>query len=438
MLTRRRLFHRALVTGLATASGIGQASLATGGSLSSECPCEGPDPIFVKPRAITMADLARNVTRGVSATEVSDYVPGHYSGSLRPSPPHADLNPKKAIIVCWQNSGCRLVFSHEASYAPIIELPNGTAICNQWFLGNDDESELFNIMGRKERNSFVQVIQGGPDRVWVRWTYFSVNKTPGIPPRFRGTEDYIVYPNGLIFRRMIYDTLDPESKYGYGNGPVWPFGVLPAGMAIEDAFERDRTHGDYRVQCAIDLYSDAQYDIYFDGHGKARRGDATLLRSMSQAKGCAIITPFKDDFVFTVIGTPSGFESAHSQILDVYADESAPPSWGGPNIYHLGDHWPIGWLNSQVHGASPGSPFPKIWMGGVVHCFIPKDKPVTSYFHEWKVLSKDMALNHWTERRVFYSLLGCAKQWNEIAIVGRAWLDKDTECAKPSSVAGLR
>ena len=141
---------------------------------------DGADPIFEKPAAVTMDQLAQQTTTGVCAVEVSDYAPGHYPGELVPSPPHADMNPKRAIVVCWKDQPQRLVFSHEASYCPVLELPDGAGMCNQFFEGNIQgtvasnvgSAEIFNIMGRKERNSFVDVIQAGPERVWVRWNYF--------------------------------------------------------------------------------------------------------------------------------------------------------------------------------------------------------------------------------------------------------------------------
>ena len=45
------------------------------------------------------------------------------------------------------------------------------------------DAELFNNAGRKERDSFVDILQSGPGRVWVRWTYFwlSANRTKRIP-----------------------------------------------------------------------------------------------------------------------------------------------------------------------------------------------------------------------------------------------------------------
>ena len=85
------------------------------------------------------------------------------------------MNARKAVVVFWKDHPQRFIFSHEASYCPLLELPNGTAMCNQFFEGNLGNAELFNNMGRKEKNSFVDVIQSGPQRVWVRWTYFAVN-----------------------------------------------------------------------------------------------------------------------------------------------------------------------------------------------------------------------------------------------------------------------
>ncbi len=75
----------------------------------------------------------------------------------------------------WKDHPHRFIFSHEASYCPLLELPSGAAMCNQFFEGNLGDAELFNNLGRKERNSFVEILERGPQRVWVRWTYQCVN-----------------------------------------------------------------------------------------------------------------------------------------------------------------------------------------------------------------------------------------------------------------------
>src|ERR1700722_5332164 len=127
------------------------------GASTKDTGLSGPDPLFVKPTPITMAALAQTKIQDIAAVEVTDYAPGKYTGALTPSPPHADFNPKKAIIVAWKDRPHRLVFSHEASYQPSLELPNGVGYCNQFFEQNDGWGELFNNNGRKERNSFVDI-----------------------------------------------------------------------------------------------------------------------------------------------------------------------------------------------------------------------------------------------------------------------------------------
>jgi hypothetical protein len=165
-----------------------------------------------------MSELGRTGTTGVSAIEVTDYVYGGYQGDFS-SPPHADVNPKRAVVIIWKDFPYRFVFSHEGSYCPWFELPSGAALCYQFFEGNAGWAELFNDWGRKERNSFVDVLESGPRRVWVRWTYFGVNMKNG-EPAFRGSEDFWAYPNGLILRPPKYDTLKPGDARGYAREPL--------------------------------------------------------------------------------------------------------------------------------------------------------------------------------------------------------------------------
>ena len=239
-----------------------------------------------------LAELAKRSTPGVSALEVNDYAPGHYTGALTPSPPHADMNPKKAVIVSWKGRGERFIFSHEASYCPLLELPSGAAMCNQFFEGNLGDAELLNNPGRKERNSFVDIVQSGPQRVWVRWNYFCVNMNDDTQPRLRGTEDYFAYPNGLVMRRMSYVSMMPEQVVGYSTDPVELFGVAPVGATIKDLFPRDAEKGDYLTHTVIDLYSDKRYDIFWDENGGVRRngprGDAgqRARRGRGPARNC--------------------------------------------------------------------------------------------------------------------------------------------------------
>jgi len=80
--------------------------LIGGARLSAQEPVS---PVITKPPSVTMAELGKMKTEGVSVVEVSDYVYGSYQGDF-PSPPHADLNPKKAFIIFWKDFPYRFVF----------------------------------------------------------------------------------------------------------------------------------------------------------------------------------------------------------------------------------------------------------------------------------------------------------------------------------------
>ena len=404
---------------------------------------DGPDPIFEKPKPMTMAELAKRNTSGVSAVEVVDFAPGHYTGKLTPSPPHADMNPKKAIVVFWKDHPQRFIFSHEASYCPLLELPNGAAMCNQFFEGNIEgepdnnkgSAELFNNVGRREKNSYVDVVESGPDRVWVRWNYFAVNKDDDTQPRLRGTEDYFAYPNGLVLRRMTYESLRPNNYAGYSQQPVELFGVAPVGKLIKDLFPRDEKHGDCLTLAALDVYSDKQYEIFWGDNDSVRRsGDDATMTAISKSPGRALVMPFRDRMLFAIIGDASGFLAERSDLVD----HCTPGVKAGCQWKQgLWDHWPIGWLNSQSNVWKPGSPYPYSF-GSIGQFFIPEGKRYTAFVKDYFGDAKDMELNHWVANRVFYLLLGDAHDFDEVRRIGRTWLDKGQDCAKPASIADLQ
>jgi hypothetical protein len=169
----------------------------------------------------------------------------------------------------------------------------------------------------------VDVIESGPQRVWVRWTYFCVHMQDDSQPRLRGTE-----------------------VVGYSTQPVELFGVAPVGLLIKDLFPRDAERGDYRTHAVLDLYSDRRYDIYWDEQGQVRRrGDDATLAAISRSPGCALVLPFREKLLFAVLGQASGFPAAKSQLID----HCTPGAEGGAGWgAGLWDHWPIGWLNSQT------------------------------------------------------------------------------------------
>jgi hypothetical protein len=385
--------------------------------------------------------LSQHKTEGVAAREVSDYSPCGFKGDLPPGPPHADLNPKKAVIVSWEKNKNRLIFSHEASYCPWLELPNGVGMCNQFFEGNTGWAELFNASGRRERNSFVDIIHGGPDQVWVRWTYFCVNMNDDRKPALRGTEDYVAYPNGLVWRRMTYQTLMPGKVEGYSWSPIDFFSLVPAGVGWQSLVPRDDAHGDYHVAAVLDAYSDKRYDVYWaeprpgsqePGVGQARRvGDAALLKEISRSGGAALVMPFKEGRLFSVIGEAGGFPRDKSQISDNSFKDTAGVGWTAWEL----DHWPVGWTNSQGHTRQPDSPYP--------YCICQLSHYVNarwfdSYEPDYNAMTRNMEHNRWSERRVFHMLLGAGKDDESIRRLARQWLDKGAECARAESIAGLK
>ena len=403
----------------------------------------GPDPVFVKPKPVALAGLTNSESPGVTAVEVHDYAPGAYTGPLSPSPPHADMNPRKAIVVQWGGRSERFVFNHEASYCPILELPGGAGMCNQFFEGNiqgepanhSGSAELFNINGRKERNSFVDIIQSGPERVWVRWNYLAVTKTDDSQPRLRGTEDYFAYPNGLILRRLTYTSMMPDEYVGYSQQPVELFGIAPVGKELQDIFPRDPDHGDLLTLAAMDVYSDKTYEIFWGAENSVRRnGDDAMLTAISRSPGRALVMPFKEKLLFAVMGDASGFEAERS----VLVDHCTPGVKSGCEWRQgIWDHWPIGWLNSQASNWAPGSPY-SYSFGSIGQFFTPPGKPYTAFVADYFGNARDMELNRWTEGRVFYVLLGAAEHRDDIRRIGRAWLDLGPDCARPESIAGLR
>ncbi|MEP6537405.1 MAG: carboxypeptidase-like regulatory domain-containing protein, partial [Bryobacteraceae bacterium] len=267
-------------------------------------------PEFGKPRSMRMVDLKNRKSADVSISEVSDYTFGNYMGEY-PSPPSADLNPRRAFIITWKNFPYRLVFSHEGSYCPWFELPSGAGLSYQFFEGNAGWAELFNNWGRKERNSFIDVVESGPGRVWVRWTYLGVNMKEG-EPAYRGTEDFWAYPNGLVVRRQTYETLRPGDPHGYTREPIEMIGLSPVGKLWSDILAKDNSSGESHALAVLDTFSENRYDVFW----KPKPGEvwaATARRSgagwkqLDDARGVALIIPMKDGSPFCIFGDASGF-----------------------------------------------------------------------------------------------------------------------------------
>jgi len=374
---------------------------------------------------IKMADLPRAPVKDVAAVEVSDYVFGGYTGEF-PSPPHADLNPRRAIVVVWKDRPQRLVFWHEASYCPFFELqPSGVGACYQFFEGNDGWAELFNDFGRKERNSFVDVIESGPGRVWIRWTYFGVNQKDG-DAAYRGTEDFWTFPSGLVLRRQTFKTLKPGDHRGYAREPIEIIALSPVGKRWTDVLRsNDANAAERHALAALDPFSPNRYDVFWKPvEGKLleseRRRAGAPWKAIDDAKGVALVLPMTDGSPFCVFGDASGFRHDVTRIKDHSYPDTGGQDWGSMSW----DHWPVGWLNSQGHVLDAES--------------------LKKYPNHFSPVGMDFfALsNEATEAGVYYSLCGVGGTTGEdleaIRKLARAWLELPAESVgNPNHVSRL-
>lgn len=357
---------------------------------------------------VTMNRLGSLKTEGVAAVEVSDYSFGGYRGEMK-SPPHADLNPGKAFVVFWKDFDYRFVFSHEASYCPWFELPSGAGVSYQMFEGNEGWAELFNEQGRRERNSFVDVVEAGPRRVWVRWTYFGVNMTTG-EAAYRGVEDFWAFPNGLILRRQRYHTLKPGDPRGYAREPIELIVLNPVGRHWFDVLAPEPSTGESHAFVGVDAFSPARVDIYWKRKddpkkifaGTTRRAGSPW-KEIDDARGFAGMIPLRDGSPFFVIGDASGFPHETTRLKE-HGDRKGTGGWGWGTL--TWDHWPVGWLNSQAHDQSAET------FGRYPSHFAPFGLDLWSMPNEA------------TENRDFYSLLGVGgRDAEEVRRLARDWLD---------------
>jgi hypothetical protein len=395
---------------------VGQLSLMSW-CAASVCGAPSVSPELVKPQPITIAELAQKRPQGVAAFEVSDYVFGKYQGDFS-SPPHADLNPKKAFVIVWQAFPYRFVFCHEGSYCPWFELPSGAGVCYQFFEGNDGWAELFNNWGRQERNSFVDIVEPGPTRVWVRWTYFGVNMAAG-QPAYRATEDFWAYPNGLIVRRQTFHSVMPKDHHGYAREPIELIGLCPAGKRWSDVLQQVPGSEERHALAVLDAFSDRRYDVFWKPKpgtlwDSTHRKTGSTWQELDDAAGVVLSIPMTDGTPFCAFGDASGFQHGYTRLKD---HTFVAEIWGSS----CWDHWPIGWLNSQGHAVDEDS--------------------LKLYPNHFSPMGMDFfALpNEEVEKGVFYSL--CGVGGTDLAPVRKAvreWLEKgEAAMANPDSGATL-
>lgn len=403
----------------------------------------GPEPIFEKPAPITMAELANMKIDGARALEVIDYIFGNYKGQMAPCPPHADQNPKKAIIIVWEGKANKFVFWHEASYSPFFLLPSGAGPNFQFWESNFG-GELFNQYGRMEQHSFVDIMESGPRRVWIRWTYLDVDEK-GNPPVLRGTDDFVTYPNGLIWRRQTYQTFYPDRDTAQCASPLDFFTAVPAGVHYSEIMTKDEQHGDYLAGAFLDVYSNKQYNIYWDKSDKpgwtgpyyARRTGEQWFLDIERSPGRAAVQTYRDGLAYCTFGDASGYRADRTQLWDNSHPDTSPCDWGNAKMIH----WPIGWVNSGgVIGSDKDIMTYPYHIDTLSMCFVTKPFPMNAEARSWPNIKKDWfnkEQERWVGGRVFYCLHGVEHDFEAIRQVSRRWLDKGSDCARPESVKDL-
>lgn len=370
----------------------------------------------------------------LSVQNVADYRTGGYVGDY-PSPPHADSNPQRAVVISWSDTNYKLVFSHEASYAPFFAFPSGAGVDYQFLEGNTGWAELFNNYGRLEANSFAQVVSQSPTSAHVQWNYYGVNKNGG-SRAYLATEDFYAHSNGLVLRKQSFVSPSSETNtFGsiyYSREPIEMIGMAPVGQTWADVLQTDSATGARHALSVLDAFSPTQYDVYWTPNGQntprggiggstvSRVGDSATWAALNSSAGVAMVVPMKEGAAFCVIGDNTGFPHQHTCLKEHTFEgdngEGGVELWGSASW----DHWPIGWLNSQCHDVTEESNqlYPNHFSPMGLDLFALSDQTV--------------------EATTFYSLIGVGGT-DEEAIRGLAntWLNMGSSAIDPASIANL-
>lgn len=388
----------------------------------------------------------------VYAKEVDNFTFGGYKGVLSPSPPHADNNPKRAIIVEWSNHDFRFVFWHEASYVPFWVWPDKYGGFGMSYQHLETPGDLMQDYGRMNEHSYAEILEKGPEKVVIRWRYDDVGKGKTCNPDYRPyyQETYYFYPNGLGLR---------EAKV---LGPVFMGESMemillnPVGHLWWDSIEgKGKTR---RVYSWIDVYSEKKYHVYwkigsdtspkivggwftgencadwvgwkdansyisymqdFQAYGKSTMMwktsrnsngpqpiDAKMTKDICSWDGHVCRVHTRGKHVFSIQGTSSqgGRLSRIEWDWERFSDEKAV----GLNTF---SHWPIGWINSEL---------------------VPTSKELVQ-----KYPSSTPFLGLWPENydiKKYYYLIGVTTESDEkLKEIAREWLknpDKEEKIAR--------
>jgi hypothetical protein len=136
-------------------------------------------------------------------------------------------------------------------------------------------------------------------------------------------------------------------------------------------------------------------------------------KELDDSKGIVFVLPLKDSSPFCVFGDASGFRHDFTRIKEHSHTDTGGLGW----VSQCWDHWPIGWLNSQLHEVNKDS--------------------LKLYPNHFSPSGMDFyALpNEEAEKGVYYSLMGIGNQDMEgIRKVASQWLNKGSAVIQTPSM----
>ena len=127
-----------------------------------------------------------------------------------------------AVIVEFDDKPWRFVFWDKAQYVGCVDVGDDVWFTPEWCETNspNDLTAMSLIMDKQLRWSRVQILEAGPARARVKWSY----TLPDMRYRIfhgdtRAEEIYTVYPDGVAVREVV---LWPGTKNNHGgNANLW-------------------------------------------------------------------------------------------------------------------------------------------------------------------------------------------------------------------------
>jgi hypothetical protein len=246
-----------------------------------------------------------------------------------------------------------------------------------------------------EQHSFVDIIESGPQRVWIRWTYLDVDEQ-GDPPVLRGADDFVTYTLGIVWGRQTYQTFYPARDDAQCASPLDFFTTIPASVHYSDLMPKDAQREDYLAGAFLDVYSNRQYNVNWDKSDKpgwtgpyyARRSGEEWFLDIERSPGRAAVQTYRDGLAYCTFGDASGYLAERTQLWDNSHPDTSPCNWGNVKMIH----WPVGWVNSRgVIGSDKDSMTKPYHIDTLSTCFVTKPFPMNAAARSWENIRKDWA-----------------------------------------------